>query len=133
MQVLDELARVFHVVRGGRPLQIMNSVSLGDQFGGPMNPVQWKQLQRLLGCRLPPLECGREGWCPPLGWTTIWDLAEYLIALGPGREPPAQRSPAAWREAQVFCGVRSVLVETGNHSPDKVVRSARLVPDLFPD
>jgi hypothetical protein len=133
MQVLDELARVFHVIRGGRPLQVTNSVSLETQFGGAMNPVKWKELQRLLGCRLPPLECGQDRWRPPLGWSTIWDLAEYLVALGPGRELPAQRTPAFWREAQVFGGVRSVLMDAGNFSPKEAVRSARVVSDLFPD
>lgn len=37
---------------------------------------------------------------------------------------------AAWQEAQVFAGVREVLVDVGNVDPSEVVRTARLRRDL---
>jgi hypothetical protein len=69
-------------------------------------------------------------WSFPRGWTTVWDLADYLAERRPGWGAPTGRELPDWREAQIFVCVRACLVEALNVSPEEVVRSARLMADL---
>lgn len=131
MRVLDALADAFHLARaGGGPRAVVSSDSLADQFAGPLLPADWVRLQRALPANLPPLGFAGGRWVPPRGWRDVWQVADYLSARLPDWEPTDARSVAAWREAQVFAGVRSVLVEAGGVEPERVVRPARLMADL---
>jgi hypothetical protein len=131
MRVLDELADAFHAVRGGRrPRAVVSSARLEDQFGSLISPTQWTALQRQLGCTLPSLEFNQGHWWLPAGLATVWDLAASVGRSWPDSVPPPAASPAAWREAQIFAGVRDVLVNASNCDPTEVTRPARLPADL---
>jgi hypothetical protein len=131
-RVLDELAEAFHRGRGGPvPRVVVTSTALADQFGGPVTPARWVALRRRLWCLLPPLEgSAKTGWSVPAECATVWDLADHVAADRPEWQPPAERTARAWREAQIFIGVRAVLVEAGNLDPEKIERPARLTDDL---
>jgi hypothetical protein len=131
-RVLDELADALDAVQGRpRPRLVRASVELRHQFGLPITPSCWAELGHLLRCPLPPLGRRPDGvWSFPCGWTTVWDVAAYLAERCPDWEPPRGETSAVWREAQVFVRVRASLVEALNVSPEKVVRSARLIKDL---
>lgn len=76
------------------------------------------------------METGPDGrWSFPNGWLTVWDLADYLAARS-YLEPPGDYSARAWREAQIFIGVRAVLADVACIHPEEVVRPARLAADL---
>ena len=81
-------------------------------------------------CSLPPLEWDQGLARPPRNWSTIWDLAAYLRLRFPDWQSPVLQTLEEWREAQIFAGVRAVLVEVGNLNPDQVVRDSRLQADL---
>jgi hypothetical protein len=66
----------------------------------------------------------------PTEWVDLWEIADDLARRYPDWEPLHERTATAWREAQIFVGVRQVLVEALNVEPNQVVRSARLVADL---
>ena len=85
--------------------------------------------------KLPPSErfiagAGDLGFPVPIVFAWAAALSEFVAAHHPDWERPAERTQGAWRNAQVFAGVRSVLVDAGNLDPNDVVRPARLVPDL---
>ena len=61
----------------------------------------------------------------------MWDLAAHVGRCRPDWEPPGAATPAAWRDARVFAGVRAVLIESGNLDPADVTRPARLMADLW--
>jgi hypothetical protein len=131
MRVLDELADAIHVACGwSLPRSVQSSVELTAQFGYRITPVRWAVVQRCLGCPLPSLTFDQGHWWLPLEFTTVWDLAAQVARCRPEWEPPAATTPAAWREAQVFAGVRHVLIEAGNLNREAVVRKARLMADL---
>lgn len=131
MRVLDEIADAFHTARHRRePRPILSSIRLDDQFGYPITDARWRAVERRLGCPLPPLEFDQGHWWLPPGLETVWDLATYVEHLRPDWEPAA-RTTAAWRDAQVFAGVREVLVMAGNLDESTVVREARLRADLL--
>jgi acyl carrier protein len=133
MRVLDEMADAFHRIRvrgGCGRREVISSDRLEDQFGSPVAPEHWASLERRLDCLLPPLEFDQgPGWLPR-GLITVWDLAAYISAHGPFWAAPRELTTSAWREAQIFAGVREVLVEAGNLDPEQITRPARLVADL---
>jgi hypothetical protein len=131
-RVLDELADALSAAHGHPcPRRIAGTVGLPGQFGLPITPSRWAALEQRLACSLPPLQRRGDGlWSFPRGWTTVWDLADYLAERRPGWGFPSGRELADWREAQIFVCVRDLLVEALNVSPEQVVRSARLMEDL---
>jgi len=132
MCALDEVAGAIQYARerGRRPVL---SFGLEEQFDGPLTPRQWARIQRSLGFTLPPLEFHQGHWFLPDGFATIWDLVELAACCHPGWEQPTERTEATWREAQIFAGVRSVLVVALFVAPKEVVREARLKRDLGMD
>ncbi len=131
-RVLDELANALSAAQGGpSPRRIATSVELRRQFSLPITPSRWAALERQLAVPLPPLERRADGlWSFPHGWTTVWDVAGYLADHSPAWQVPQLQAVAAWREAQVFVGVRACLMEALNVSVEQVVRPARLMADL---
>jgi hypothetical protein len=131
-RVLDDLADGLNGAQGSpAPRRIAASVELRLQFGLPITPSRWVELERQLACPLPPLERRSDGlWSFPRGWTTVWDVADYLTEHRPGRQQPHGRAVADWREAQVFVGVRACLMEALCVPSGVVVRTARLMDDL---
>jgi hypothetical protein len=131
MRVLDELADAFHAARNrSLPRPVVSSIGLEDQFECPVTANRWAAAELGLGCQLPPLNFNQGHWWLPNGLVTIWDLAAHIARCRPDWEPPAVFTPAAWWDAQLFAGVREVLVVVGNLDLDDVVRTARLRADL---
>lgn len=131
MRVLDELADAFHAGRGGcTPRPILSSIGLAEQLGFRITPAMWCAVEHRLGCQLPPLEFNQGHWFQPAGLATVWDMAAWVARSRPDLEPPVVANSDVWQEAQLFAGVRAVLVETGNLDPTEVTRPARLMADL---
>jgi hypothetical protein len=130
MRVLDEVADAIQAARGAAPHPVLSSFNLEGQFGRPIAPKQWAAIQSSLACSLPPLEFVQGHWLLPGGFETIWDLVAHASRAHPGWEPPAERTVDAWRNAQVFAGVRTVLADAGALDKRQVVREARLKRDL---
>ena len=130
MRVLDEVAEAVHLARGWLPQPIVSSTRLEDQFPRPVTRARWQAACDHLGTRLPPVVLDQGHWFLPDEIETIWDMVDLVARHRPGWEPPAERTVAAWRDAQVFIGVRGVLVDTLNAYPKEVVRKARLRTDL---
>jgi hypothetical protein len=131
MRVLDEVAEAIHVARGRRlPRPVLSSDQLGDSLGTAVTGERWAAAAKQLGCPLPPVTFDQGHWLLPDGLETVWDLVEHVARCRPDWEPPAARTPAAWREAQVFAGVREVVADAGNLDPAEVTRGARLQKDL---
>jgi hypothetical protein len=130
MRVLDEVAEAIQAARGRLPQPVVSHFGLCEQFGEPLTPREWNRIQRSLGCSLPALWFDQGHWFLPEGFATIWDLVEHAARRHPEWEPPTERSVTAWREAQVFVGVRVVIVDAGAVDREVVVRSARLGRDL---
>lgn len=132
MRVLDEIAEALWILHGRpQPQPIVDSVALEDQFPTGLDDDMWCWLQLRLEVVLPPLEfVGDEVCYFPEGMQTIWDLANYVVWYRPDWEPPREFTFVAWREAQVFAGVRNILCDALSVKADDVVRSARLMGDL---
>jgi hypothetical protein len=131
-RILDELAEALHGAEGSPvPRRVVSSVELWRQFRLPITPARWRAVSARLGLPLPPLlrQCGNL-WTFPEGWTTVFDLAEYIARHWPEWTAPDPCKEADWREAQVFAGVRACLMEACNLDADEVVRPARLMADL---
>jgi hypothetical protein len=131
MRVLDEVADAVHLARGERcPRPVRAGERLDDLIGGAATDRRWAAAARHLGCPLPPVRFDQGHWFLPTGFETVWDVVDHVARHRRDWEPPAERTAAAWREAQVFAGVRSVLVDAGNLEPAEVTRGARLRADL---
>jgi hypothetical protein len=130
MRVLDEVADAIRIARGGLTHPVLSSVVLEDIFGGPITPRQWARIQKHLACPLPPLEFDQGHWFRTDDFETVWDLVAYIAKHHPDWEPPLERTTAAWRNAQIFVGVRVEVAEAGSLRLKDVVRSARLRRDL---
>jgi hypothetical protein len=127
---LDEVAAALHQVRGQpRPRPIVNSIKLRLQFPGDFTAKDWPRLERELDCLLPALENGELR----RAWETVFDLAAYLATKRVELDPPRERTLAAWRNSQVFAGVRDCMVEQLALQPYEVFREARFVEDLHCD
>jgi hypothetical protein len=134
VRVLDEVADAVQAGRGGRVFRpVVTAVGIADQFGFPVTGPRWAAMERRLGCPLPPLDYDQGHWWLPPGLATVWDLVDHVARCRPELEPPAARTAAAWREAQVFAGVRETLVDALNIGPADVTRRARLRADLGAD
>jgi hypothetical protein len=128
MRVLDEVADAVRIARGGIAHPVRSSVLLADLFDGPVTWRHYAAMQKHLGC--PLLEFDQGHRFEVEDFVTVWELVAYVAVHHPDWELPSERTTAAWRNAQIFAGVRSVLVDAGNLDPKEVVREARLVPDL---
>jgi hypothetical protein len=130
MRVLDEVADAIRLARGGYTVRVHSAVVLEEVLGGPISPRQWSAMEEHLGCPLPPLEFDQGHYFRKDEFVTVWDLVEHVGRHRPSWERPMERPVAAWREAQIFAGVRVVLVDCANVDPGEVVRTARLRRDL---
>src|SRR4051794_19336647 len=110
MRALDEVAEAINRARGRAPRPVVSAAGLPEQFGRALTPRDWAVIRRHLACDLPPLEFAHGHWLLPAGLATVWDLADRAAAR-PDWDPPAARTEAAWREAQVFAGVREIVAE----------------------
>jgi hypothetical protein len=129
MRVLDEVAEAIRTARGlSHP--VLTTFGLEELFEPPITPEQWGAMQQSLACSLPPLEFVQGHWFLPAGFATIWDLVDLAARVHPEWEVPATRTAAAWREAQIFAGVRFVVAKAGALDLEQVVREARLKADL---
>ncbi|VTR99980.1 unnamed protein product [Gemmata massiliana] len=129
MRVLDEVAAAVHAARYCfRPVH--TATGLEEQFAAPITPRQWTAIQRRLACDIPPLEFEQGHWFLPDGFVTVWDLVDHVARYHPEWELPSERTKSAWREAQIFVGVRVCIAGAGSLDEKDVVRSARLVKDL---
>jgi hypothetical protein len=128
---LDEVAAALHVVRG-RPSsrRIVNSVKLALQFASDFGAKDWRRLERELDVVLPPLEARKAVLDFPSKWETVFDVADYLAAKRLEFEPPPERTLAAWRNAQIFAGVRDALEDATGLRPQMIHREASFVKDL---
>ena len=72
-------------------------------------------------------------WFLPDGFDSIWDLVDAVTDAYPEWEPPEARTEAAWRNAQIFAGVKVTLVDALSVRPSAVTREARLKRDLGMD
>ena len=128
MRVLDEVAAAINLAReepGPRP--VISAFGLEEQFTYTLHPNGWAAIQRHLGCKLPPLVFVQGHWLLPDGFTTIWDLVEVAADAHPDWDPPETRTEAAWRNAQVFAGVRDVMVDALCVDPKDVTRKTRFI------
>jgi hypothetical protein len=130
MRVLDEVAEAIRRARGSRQRSVLAPFGLEQQFGYPITAREWTAIERHLACPLPPVEFTQGHWFLPDGFETIWDLVDHAARWHPEWEPPADRTEAAWREAQIFAGVRVVVAEALAVEPKAVTRQARLKADL---
>jgi acyl carrier protein len=130
MRILDEVAAAIRLARGGRTVPIRSSVMLVEQFDGPMTVSQWDLLHHHLGCPLPQLEFVRGQWFRTDSLQTVWDLVADVSRYHPDWELPAELTSAAWRNAQIFAGVRAVMVECLAMPAEQVTRSTQFLEDL---
>src|SRR5262245_45743157 len=128
MRVLDEVAEAIRRAHGRRYRPaVVSSFSLEQHFGGTLAPEEWAVVQKHLACGLPPLEFAAGHWFLPTGLTTSGGDGERGLDADSDWRPPTARTVAAWREAQVFAGVKIVMVDALGVEPEAVVRSARIV------
>jgi hypothetical protein len=126
MRVLDEVAAAINLARDEpAPRPVVSAFGLEEQFTYTLHPHGWAALQRHLGCKLPPLVFVQGHWLLPDGFATIWNLVEVAADMHPDWEPPEERTVAAWRNAQVFAGVRDVMVDALAVEPQDVTRQTR--------
>lgn len=130
MRVLDEVAVAIRLARGSGRLPILTPFALERQAEQPLTPREWSVIQKHLACDLPPLQFVQGHWFLPDGFDTIWDLVDRAARAHPSWELPTERTEAAWREAQLFAGLRITLVDALDVRPEAVVRSARIMADL---
>jgi hypothetical protein len=130
MRVLDEVAEAIRRARGPRQRPVLTPFGLEEQFDRPITPREWTAIQRHLACSLPPLEFVQGHWFLPDGFATIWDLVEHARRCHFDWEPPVVRTEEAWREAQIFAGVKIALVNMFALNPKTVMRSACFIDDL---
>src|SRR5262245_38096140 len=130
--VLDEVAEAFHKRIGERkPRRPTKTRELDRQFGLPITPSRWRDIERELDCELPPLEQRADGlWSFPNGWTSIDDVVNYVSNHYPNWAPPKELNDSAWVEAQIFVRVRACLMEALNVEKTEVARSSKLQEDL---
>jgi hypothetical protein len=130
MRVLDEVADAIRIARERTPQPVLSTFSLLEQFGGAITPRHWSVIQRHLGCDFPPLEFVQGHWFLPAGFATIWDLVEHATLAHPEWEPPQDCTVAAWRNAQVFAGVRCIAAGFLGVEAEEIIRETRFVDQL---
>jgi hypothetical protein len=137
--LLDNLAAAFQRLRGGT-CTIINSLDLSRQLFTPITPRRWQKLSHFLACPLPPLDTtpahwlwSSEKWQFPNHWRSVADLAQHLAHQYAGRTAVSnsiQINLETWRDAQIFAGVREVLVDCLGADDYEVRRESRLREDL---
>lgn len=130
MRVLDEVAIAIRRARGSGRRPILTPFGLEQQADSPFTPREWAVIQKHLACDVPPLQFAQGHWFLPDGFATIWDLVDCAARFRPDWETPAERTEAAWREAQIFAGVKIELVDALSIDAKLVTRKARLKRDL---
>ena len=126
MRVLDEVAAAIRVARRMRSQPIVSAFGLQEQFGAPITPEEWATIERRLACPLPHLVFAQGHWFLPESFTTIWNLVDHASDYHPDWDRPVARTVAAWREAQVFAGVRMVVADSFGVELQEVTRETRL-------
>jgi hypothetical protein len=129
MNVPDEVAGAIQFARTSTH-PVTTSIQIEEQFPGVLVKRHWDRLQRKLKCPLPGLEYDQGHWLLPEGLATIWDLCRLVGSHHPDWELPPDETSNKWRNAQIFAGVRDVLVEVGCLRPNLIHRSSRLQQDL---
>src|SRR5262249_5372895 len=130
MRVLDEVAAAIRLARGRTPPPVASTFDLLALCGGPLVPNRWAAIGRHLACELPPLVFTQGHWFLPDGFVTIWDLVDRACDYHPDWERPVAHTVDAWREAQIFAGVRTALAEASGADPQAITRESRFA-DLF--
>ncbi len=130
MRALDEVAAAIQFARPCRPVPILSSVQLDEQFLGPLALPQWQAVQQWLECPLPALEFAGGHWFLPEGFTTIWDVVDVALVAHRDWLPPDLGTVAEWRNAQIFAALRQCLARAAGVKPSTVNRTTRL-SDLF--
>ena len=130
MRVLDEVAEAIRRTRAPYQHPPLAPVELDQQFDRPPTAREWDAIRRHLACPLPLAEFVQGHWFLPDGFATIWDLVDFAARFHPEWEPPAERTEAAWREAQIFAGVKMELIDALDVEPELVTRKARIMLDL---
>jgi len=132
MRILDEVAEAIHLARGERlPRPVRAGERLEDLIGGALTDRRWAAAARHLGCPLPPVTFDQGHWFLPAGFETVWDVVDHVARHRPDWVAPSERMETAWREAQVFAGVRAALVAGANLLPEEISRPARIRADLY--
>jgi hypothetical protein len=130
MRVLDEVAEAIRRARGCRQQPVLTPFALEEQFDYPLTTREWAVIQQHLRCPLPPLEFTQGHWFLPDGFATIWDLVDHAARWHPEWEFPVVRTEEAWREAQIFAGVKIEIMGALAVESMAVTRRARLKADL---
>ena len=130
MRALDEVAEAINRARSKAPRPVISTFGLQEQFGRTLTPRDWAVIKKYLACELPPLQFSQGHWFLPDGLATIWDLTDRAADAHPDWDPPTERTEAAWREAQIFVGVRETVAEASGADPQDVTRESRFA-DLF--
>ena len=132
MRVLDEVAEAVHLARGERcPRPVRAGERFEDLIGAAVTDRRWEAAARHLGCPLPPVTFDQGHWFLPAEFETVWDVVDHVVRHRLDWEPPAERTAAGWREAQVFAGVRAALVAGANLLPEEISRPARIRADFY--
>jgi hypothetical protein len=126
MRVLDEVADAIRIARGCS-LPVRTSVALADVFPEGITAGQWWAMEKHLDCPLPPLRHEGGRWYRTDDFASVWDLVEYVARHHPDWELPAELTSAAWRNAQVFAGVRAVVTDSFGISAEEVTRQTRFI------
>ncbi|MDW8198745.1 MAG: hypothetical protein RMJ56_14200, partial [Gemmataceae bacterium] len=87
-RALDEVAAAIQWARRSRPVPIVSSVMIDEQFPVPIAPRLWQAVQQGLGLTLPALEFSGGHWFLPEGFTTIWDVVDAALRAGRDWLPP---------------------------------------------
>lgn len=129
MRVLDEVAYAICSVRG-RFIPLLSEFDLQELLELLPTPERWAELEHFLGCSLPPLDFVQGHWFLPDGFETLWDLVDHVSLVRPDWDPPAEYTVVAWRNAQIFAGVRRCLADAGSLDEKDIFRESRLKADL---
>jgi hypothetical protein len=130
MRVLDEVAEAIRRARGSRQRPVLTPFGLEAQFDFPITAREWDAIRAHLACPIPALAFDQGHWFLPAGFETIWDLVDVAARFHPEWDRPVARTEDAWREAQIFAGVKIELVYALSVDPKQVTRKARLKHDL---
>jgi hypothetical protein len=95
----------------------VNSIKLAQQLPGDFTLQDWQRLECELNCLLPAQS----------DFETVFDLADYVATQREDLEPPLDRSLAAWRNAQIFAGVRDCLAYAAGVEAHLIYREASFV------
>ena len=133
-RLLDDIAAALQFANNSRRHpRLIRSVRLCDQFDQQIDELSWQRLRKALSCPLPPLVLTTSGGLNfPTGWTEVGHLLEFVTRRVELNGSAANESVTreTWIEAQIFVGVREVLVNALGVDTEEVTRSSQLIRDL---